>query len=316
MDISRTPRRESIGAHLLAEVYNDYIADISKKVTPQTVRNYRNNIRPACRFWDAYGEKHDYQITPETGDDLVYYLRNETQYAQNTIQTTVRRVRQFLKWLYTTGRIEIDISAWVPLPAAHRKEKRILSSAEIERLFNACIGANRVRDLAMLCFYLDTGCRLAEGASLSYKNMSWYPDMRGNAFLERVKGYRDLDKRRTVVFGPKTGKLLQLLRVIYANDPTYTSVFNLTDRGVSLAFARIRDRAGVQFTAQDLRKTFATYWTKHCNASSPLLAERLRDIQMGHSSITVADRHYVELTHEDVAEHFVSPLDGIDLFGL
>ena len=49
---------------------------------------------------------------------------------------------------------------------------------------------------------------------------------------------------------------------------------------------------------------------------SPSLAEQLLDVQLGHTPQTIAQRHYISLTADDVAAHYVSPLDNVDLFGL
>lgn len=316
MDIALTPARETVGARALADLYSVYLDDLRPTVAAQTMRNYASQIRPACAFWQEYGPAHDWQVAPETGAALLAYLRR-TGRAQNSIRTIVRRVRQYLKWLHTSGRLPIDISAWVDLPAAAQTPVKVLTTDELQRLFGACQGMTRVRDMTLLAFLVETGARRAEAAALDYKNIQWAASvMAGSAYLEVVKGYRDTDKRRTVRFGPKTGKLLQIMRVVYGRDLMAGNVFELTNSGVSYAMGALSNRSGVDFAPHDLRRTFATFWMKHCRAPSPALAEQLLQVQLGHSAQNVTQAHYVRLTHDDVAQHYVSPLDGVDLFGL
>lgn len=316
VEISQSPKRESIGAHLLARLFDDYLAAIEPNVSPTTLNNYRRQISPACQFWQEYGPAHDYRIAPDTGDALLSWLRHQSGLSQNSIRTTVRRVRQYLKWLHTSGRLDIDISGWVPLPAARRTVEHILSIEDIRKLFDACAGHTRIRDMTLLAFLLETGARRVEAAHLDFSNVSWRESMSGCAFLEVVKGYKDTDKRRTVVFGQKTGKLLQIMRVVYGRDLLEGSVFDLTTSGIGFVMRGISNRAGVTFKPHDLRKTFATYWMRNCQAASPSLAERLLQIQLGHSPTNITQTTYAILNYEDVAENYVSPLDGIELFGL
>lgn len=316
MEIAAAPTRETINARALIDLWPAYLEGIHGRTTRQTRTNYTNQIGPACRFWRDYGPAHHWQIAPETGPALIHYLRTETGLGQNSIRTTVRRVRQFFKWIHTSGRLPIDISGWADLPAAHQTTIRTLSQEDLARVLAACTGANRIRDLALICFLVETGARRAEAAALDYKNVAWTAAMDGSAYLEVVKGYKDADKRRTVQFGRRTGKLLQIMRVVYGRDLLAGSVFGLTGSGISHAIGGVSKRAGVEVAPHDFRRTFATYWIRHCRAPSPALAERLLEVQLGHSPKTVAQAHYMALTHQDVAEHYVSPLDGLELWGL
>lgn len=321
MNISVIPAEDRIGATRLLELYGEYIADIRPTVTTKTLQNYRAQIEPARLFWVQYGKTHEWSITRRTGVDLVHWLRTEYRtpkgnaISQNTLRTVVRRVRQYLRWIHTSGRLAIDISQWVDMPSAQKSPVKILTSAEIIALFDACVGMSAVRDMALLCFLIETGARRIEAAHLDYKNVQWQ-QANGYAFLEVVKGFRDHDKRRTVVFGPKTVKMLQIMRVVYKRNLLEGSVFDLTNSGVRHVVAGVSRRSGVEFAAHDLRKTFATHWMNNCTTPSPDLAKQLLQLQLGHSAHDVAERHYIQLTHADVAKYFVSPLDGIELYGL
>ena len=316
MDISSAPASEEIGARTLADLFPVYLADIAHRVAPKTVTNYRHQIGPACAFWEIHGPAHGWTITRQTGPALLAYLHTETDLGQNSIRTTVRRVRQFLRWVHTSGRLPIDISGWIDLPAPRKAEIHTLAQDEIRRLLDGCTGHTRIRDLALICFLLETGARRTEAAHLDYGNVQWTAPEGGYAFLEIVKGYKDVDKRRHVVFGRVTGKLLQLQRVVYGVDLLAGPVFDLTDSGVTSVLAAVGKRAGVEVSAHDFRRTFATHWIRNCRAPSPALAEQLVRVQLGHSAQNVTQAHYLALDHTDVAKYYVSPLDGLDLWGL
>ena len=316
MDISVTPTAEQIGARTLADLYPVYLEELRPRVAAKTITNYQHQIAPACAFWQDHGRDHGWSIDRQTGPALLAYLHTETDLGQNSIRTTVRRVRQFLRWVHTSGRLPIDISGWIDLPAPRNTEIRTLGRDEIRAMVDACAGHTRIRDLALICFLLETGARRIEAAHLDYGNVQWTAPEGGYAFLEIVKGYRDTDKRRHVVFGRVTGKLLQIQRVVYGVDLLAGPVFGLTGSGITSVLAAVSKRAGVEVSAHDFRRTFATHWIRNCRAPSPALAERLLEVQLGHSAKTVAQAHYMALGYADVAQHYVSPLDGLDLWGL
>jgi integrase len=90
-------------------------------------------------------------------------------------------------------------------------------------------------------------------------------------------------------------------------------VFRISNTGVRDVLLTLSNATGVEFTAHDLRRTFATYWIKHCQATNPSLAEQLLEMQLGHSNRSITRRHYLVLTTDDVLAHYVSPLSDVDL---
>lgn len=315
--IVASPDEDRVSASPLAELYPVFLASL--QVRPTTLNHYQMQTLPFWEWWARVGPP-DYVLTMSRCRTFAEWLvqngrtRSGAPLRQNTVRTILRRVRQFFRWLYTSGRLPIDISTWIPVPSIQYTRNRILDTGEIRALFALCRGANRIRDMALLAFLLETGCRRIEAANAMWSNVDFASDWAGQCFLEVTKGYRDIDKRRIVVFGRKTGKLLQLHRVMLGGEPEL--LFGLTNSGVAQVVNGLAARAGIEFSPHDIRRTFATYWMRHCRAASPDFAERMLGVQLGHALRGVTDQHYIRLDVDDVRAHYVSPLDPIDLFGL
>lgn len=318
--LSLMPLGDNVEANILADLFPVYLQERSKSVNRQTIRNYSIQTAPFFDWWDANARRYGYALSKPALHEFGQWLQHDfrtragTKASRNTVHTCVTRMRAFFRWLHVSGRSPVDISQWLDIPALPRPKPRVLTHDEIHRLFAACDGALRIRNMALIAFLLETGARRVEAAGVTWDNVTFYPDFSGHARLEIVKGYLDFDKRRTVVFGVKAGKLLQLLRIAYGHDTG--DVFELTGSGIGQVMTALSKTSGVEFAAHDMRRTFATYWLKNCATTSPSLAERLLDVQLGHSPQTIAQRHYIALTHEDVAANYVSPLESIELFGL
>lgn len=318
--LSDLPSGHAIAAPNIEQLFDVYLSERSPAVRKRTLENYRHHTRPFWAWWSANGPQWEYTLNRERLQKFSVWLGTEYRTERghkpsaNTVHTVCTRIRAFLRWLHESGRSPIQMADWIPIPSVSLPQPRSLSSDEIVRLLDACTGTYRIRNLTLIVFLLETGVRRFEAAAVTWENVRIAPDFSGSVFLEVVKGYLSQDKRRTVVFGPKTGKLLQLLRITHGVDAG--SVFGLTGSGIGQVMMSIKKSSGVDFGAHDFRRTFSTCWIKKCEASSPSLAEQLLDVQLGHAPQTVAQRHYVSLTYLDVAERYVSPLDSIGVFGL
>lgn len=320
MELSPDPVGNEISAKILADLFPTYLEERSRSLKAHTLTNYGHQVRPFFDWWETVGPDCNWQLSKNQLRQFPDWLRNEwrtrsgAKPSRNTVHTCVGRVRAFLRWLHQSGRSPIDLSEWLPLPSLPLPQPKTLNHDEIHRLFGACAGPLRIRNMTLLAFLLETGARRFEAAGATWENIRFNSDFSGVCYLEVVKGYLDFDKRRTVVFGAKSGKLLQLLRIAYGEDTG--PVFNLTGSGIGQTVTALGNAAGVSVGAHDFRRTFATHWMKHCVAVSPSLAEQLLDVQLGHTPQTIAQRHYISLTADDVTDHYVSPLDNVDLFGL
>lgn len=322
----------SVAAENLNTLYGAYLDHCMRfGVKPGTITNYQNQIRPFFAWWQEYAATHEGTFSRIAGAEFVRWLKfdHRTRYnkrpSQNTIRTVVRRVRQYLIWLHTERYVAIDMSVWLPLPAPSKPPKTTVTIQDINAMFAACKGLARVRNMALLALLIDTGVRRIEAANARWENVTFVddaiieandlPNVRGAGwiYLDVVKSYLDHDRRRVVVFGPKTGKLLFILRVMTAAEDG--GIFNLTNAGVRHVLAGVARDAGVEFGAHDLRRTFATHWIRNCVAGGSE-SEYLLQLQLGHTPANVTERHYVALDHIDILRWHVSPMQDAKIAGL
>lgn len=316
---------ESSGAVLdarhLEPLFDLYLADCAQSgVVEKTLQSYTHQLRPFRRWWVEYGEGHDYQLSRQSLYEFDTWLRQVYKTvkgrdpAQNTMRSGCRRVRQFFNWLHRTGRIPIEISNWVDLPAEPQPNGRCLDAWEIEALVQACHGMYRLRNAALVAFLFETGVRCVEAACATFDATTILPDGRGYIRLDFVKRNRDIDLRRTVVFGATTGTLLKMLAFTTLRQTG--KVFDLTDKGIQYVLRSIAERANVDVTTHDGRKTFATYWVRNYQGNNPYLGELLLKKQLGHRPASVLEKHYLMLDHNDILKDYVSPLDPVHIPGL
>ena len=290
-------------------------------VKANTLAAYQFQLAGFCDWWTERGPHFENQLTVQSLRDYPAWLKQQTvqrsdkPLTKSTIETMTRRARTYLRWLYDHGHVPLDISQWLPKMPKQRTKTRSLNEEQILAVLNACRGGQRIRNLAILTFLLETGCRVMEASNATWSNVHFENGFRGWVWLEETKTYLDFDKRRHVCFGEATGKLLQLWSV-YREPNGDDRLFGMSTNGIQQAMGRISDKSQVKFTAHDLRRTFSTYWIRHAKGPNPALAERLLEVQLGHSPRTVTQQHYLVLTHLDVFDAYTSPFESVEIPGL
>lgn len=284
----------------------------AKRVKPVTVTRNRQGLAPFVDWWRQYGPP-EYTLTPDRLADFVAWMRETPNghgrpYADGTIHTTIRRIRQLFKWLHRTNKIPADISHWIEQVPLHREPKGTLGRADMIALFEAArAGANQIRDMAILAFLAETAARQSEVAAVQWLDVQIEER---TAYLRpgTTKGGRP----RLVVFGDTTGRLLVLWR-FFGGAEAAGRIFALSTDGIREVLRRIGQRAGVKANAHRFRRTFATNWIRHYEGDGEQ-AILLLKIQMGHahrSDVTAA--HYLQIGAEEVRERYISPLAGLPL---
>lgn len=318
--ILAVPRHDGIAAELLATLAPVYLADVAARCKAITAANYTFQLQPFLEWWGATAPHHSFVLSPDLLTEFPAWLNTVHAYKPSTVHTFVSRAQMFLRWLHTSGRLARDISRWLPLPALPAAKPHCLTAEEIGRLLLAAAearGAYRIRNACLVAFLAETGCRRIEASNAQWQNVTYTDQGRGYCWLETVKGYLGVDKRRTVVFGTTTGKLLRLWSFVSGRPPDRPGpIFDITNSGVRQVIAHLGAQAGVEVQPHTLRRSFATHWIKHCAPPNRDLAERLLEVQLGHGPRSVTQRHYMVLTYEDVAAYYVSPLDGMRIRGL
>lgn len=306
--ITLDPVSPAIDGRLLSQLCDLYLQTIPHKVTRY---GYRNHLRRFCDWWRDVGPWRSWRFDAATMADFDVYLRDRFRPARGgalSVQgraDTFRRLRQLLRWGYTTGRIPVDASGWYAAPVVPRRARLpIPLSALAGLLAGAGMAAQPERDRAVVAFLAGTGCRRGELAGLLTADIQIHADGSGVALLRVAK----LDRPRPVVFDATTGAYLRAWLDL-AGWPAGLA-FGCGDQAVFRIVKRAAARGGVADQIQsphDLRRLFATYWADRRPGDG---YGRLLSDQLGHSSYRMTD-HYVAGSVAQVAAAFVSPVAAI-----
>lgn len=185
---------------------------------------------------------------------------------------------------------------WIDQNVAKQWDRSTLgeSSGEIHRLhprsFDMVMAECPPAFAALLRFLLNTGMRLEEGCSLTWRNVD---KTAGTAFIAKTKTHMP----RTIELEPEA------LKIVAAQPTSLASPYVFTHGGggryvsPSGFFQKIRDRAQQKaqenevefrpFRIHDLRHEFAARWLEKGGAIYDLSR------YLGHQSVSTTERHYL-----------------------
>lgn len=153
----------------------------------------------------------------------------------------IRQTRHFFKWLVDEGHLITSPASRLELPKLPKnKPPKDVNPVDRERMIEA---ADSVRDLAIVLFLAETGCRRAGLVGLRFGDI----DLEKRRAIVTEKGA----KTRKVRFGPATVAALRAWLVIRPRDKWGDFVFvgergPLTGSGVYRVLERLALKAGVE----------------------------------------------------------------------
>ena len=229
-----------------------------------------------------------------------------------SVQSYVRGLRAFLRWLYDSEYINQNICAKFKLPKATRKVIDILTEEEIRALFDSIPGDNvhNVRNRLIVALMLDCGLRLHEVVTLTVSSVHVKDRY---IIVQQGKG----DKQRVVPFGNFTHKLIErYLKLSSDMLPREALIIKvsgieiyeaITDTTIKQLFRKLKTRTGIQrLKPHLLRHTFATRYLENGGNIYTLQAI------LGHTSLEMVKR-YLHLANTRIRKDFsrFSPLDNL-----
>ena len=240
------------------------------------------------------------------------YLIEDKSVNSVSVQSYIRGLRSFLRWLYDNDYIDTNICEKFKLPKASRKVIDVLSDEEIERLL-ACLSGTEwltVRNRLIVALMLDSGLRLNEVVTLRSSAVH----LKERYVIVTGKG----DKQRTVPFGSFTAQTLEdyLLitqqarsdgNLIIKVSETHCGFEPITQATIKNMFRRLKARSGInRLYPHLLRHTFATRYLENGGNIYTLQAI------LGHSSLEMVKK-YLHLASTRIRADFprYSPLDNI-----
>jgi len=323
------PRRhESVDCALLPELLELYLSAKRRdcSITARTESSYREHLVPFLVWFAATEDKH---LSPERLSEFVAWMRADyrTRYghapAANTTAHCVTRLKGLFNWCYKqncTG--GVNLADWLPLVRKVGSRLYFPDTLEMQRLFDAVVGIERLRDWALFGFLLSTGARLYEVAHAEAQHVEWCSpienlrlgdDHRGSCWLRKVKfDAEGAGAGRQVVFCKDAGLLLKVWVRAAGREPGDT-IFGLSDSGISQIIRRHAKTAGLpELSPHAFRRMFADNW----DATHGMAARTILKRQLGHSlKGDVTQDSYISQNHKRVTAEImrwhVSPLASI-----
>ena len=227
----------------------------------------------------------------------VYHLRNYlSKLKENGKQdSTMEGIRQVLSayfnWLQRESLIEKNPVANLGAIKCQKKQKKVFSDVDLEKLHRCC--AN-MRDRAIIAFLAATGCRVSEATGLNRDSI----DLNGLECVVHGKG----NKERTVYLDGVTGMLIR--NYLSERKDNCEALFvnrygnRLNSDGVREMLNRVAKLAGVEHChPHKFRRTLATNMAKHGMQVQEI------DRILGHDKLDTSMK-YVMLDDEDIRHQY------------
>lgn len=196
-------------------------------VAAKTLRNNELYLRSLKDFF--LGNEPDKEIEDITLDELrcwraSLFARNrkyertngahnlhppvEGKLSRYTIRGMVENCRQFFNWLVNEEILVTSPAKRLEIPTVPDDPPRAMSEDNLEKLIAAACALHaefrRKRNVALLLFLRDTGCRIGGASSLRFENLN----LEGGRALVKEKGRRG-GKTRVVLFKAETAQALR-----------------------------------------------------------------------------------------------------------
>lgn len=306
------------GRHLIPLV-DRWLASL--KVRPKTAVSYAGKIKYFTDWWSQEGPQRNWRLTQSALGKFEEYLsgfetdRFRMPLAYNTRKAIIRALRMMFRWACNTGRTSKNYGEWCPWPEGAPPSRRAANSMQLARLMVAALESRYpLRDQAILAFFIGTGCRLGEVASLTVENVQMLADGAGTALVVGKRTRHNRTGERSVAFDGVTGRYLTR----YMDDAKIHKGYlwftedgeRLSGPGIYQMVKRTVIRAELTTVIRgchDLRRAFATILGL-MHPDSPGWADLVRR-QLGHKHYSQT-AHYTLLDVDDIRERIVNPLGG------
>jgi integrase/recombinase XerD len=224
------------------------------------------------------------KMIPYPVDIWGHYLDlKRKKYSDNNIRNHYRILNQFASWLVKNKRILDNPLSEIKPPGAPKGMPRSISAFDIKSMVDK---TENNEEYAMLAFFRETGCRLSEGARLTWQDV----DLEGKQVI--LTG-----KRKKLRAIPVSDDLVTALKSIKTEgEHVFTGKRGpLTANGIYQRFERIAARADVT------GKSSPQAWRHAYGRDATANGMPTRGVQkiLGHSSIETT-QIYTEIAPETV----------------
>ena len=239
------------------------------EITITDLRNWRKKVFSRQTRYGGHRPQKDGELSPATK------------------QGYIRALRRFFKWMTEEGIVENDLGQRMKLPPLPSQPPKAVDLADLEKLIKVA-QESCSRDLAIVYFLADTGCRVGGLCSLTMDRLFLHE----RKAEVREKGRGGYGKSRWVYFGADTHHAL----VDYLAERPYdkgNTVFlgrqgPLLSNGVYQILKRLAKKAGItgRFNPHAFRHAAARSWLR--SGGNLSVVSQL----LGHSSVLVTSQFY------------------------
>lgn len=276
----------------------------------RTLENYHYGPRRLAEWLE--GQDRAVDVTEVTTDDINAYIAEVTRVLSvESARSRFLGLRSFFNWCATEGEIDRDPMATLKQPNVVSGPVDVLKPEQMRALLATCKDPKNfgdVRDLAMMSFLGDNGCRLSGLVSMTVSGT----DIRERVARVVTKGRKELD----LPFGVATARALdRYLRMRrkqnYAERDWFwlgtTGKGRLTGNGAYQAIRKRGRRVGIDLHPHMFRHTFVDSWLRASGAEGDLMeiaGWESRQMLARYAKATRQDR--ARLAHRDL-----SPMDRL-----
>lgn len=243
-------------------------------------------------------------------EGYVMYLLDHRDISSVSVQTYVRGLKIYLRWLYESGYVSNDKSIYLHMPKIEKRVIRVLSDREIELLCDSLdiSSYTKIRNKVMIFLMLDSGLRLSEVVGLRMSDI----------FLDEmyIVVFGKGSKERFVPLSSEVCKLFRMYFLTLEREyPDNLSEFAflkptgdpVTVSTVKNVFVKLRHLTGIErLHPHLLRHTFATRYLE--NSGDVYMLKEI----LGHTNVKVTQQ-YIHLAKTYITRDFdrFSPLSKI-----
>lgn len=283
-----------------------------RNLSDQTVVYYRNELTWFQRTLEKQNKSTEpVDITLTTVQDNVILFLKETEGCRVTsINTLLRAVRIFFKFLYNNGYLSDNPVETLPLLKTDKTAVETFSNDQVASLLRQPDQATftGVRDYVMLLTFLETGIRLREMAEVKVSDVRWEDSqilIHGKNRSDRLVPFQ-----RTLL---RALKRWTTIRGQVDHEYLFINIDNgpLSKRQIQsrvTKYGRMADITGVRCSPHTMRHTFAKMSV--LNGANVFHLQKI----LGHSSLDMV-KVYVNLFSNDIAESHkkFSPLESLTI---
>lgn len=277
------------------------------QVREQTIRRYIYDLQVRGKYSFYANEEREATNYPTHRRDY------REQISATTVNNYIRNLRAFFNWY-----VDCENRAYNPMQKIRqleneRKPKEYLDDSELHKLFQSFDKSyfSDFRDLTVITLILDTGMRLGECLMLTDQCIN-VMERTITIPAEAAKGR----KTRSVFFSIKTARLVQQWLRFRDRYVDTSNLFPVKATGLPVEirtfekhFRQYIARAGItkEVSPHALRNNFA----KRCIMAGMDIYTLSRIL--GHSSVTVTEQAYLDLTDKDIQRCYqkYSPVENL-----